>query len=303
MRLRHLSVELCSAVAIGAWVVIGASAPVRAEGEIFSYDDVASERGSITVIGESSGALPGAGAPNTSTSPRVSVTSIYTGCSILDPTPCATETALYCSGVPADGPADMWRVATTQVFDAADTERTRPLISTTRCLNFASASQAGPSEADVREFLVTVVPISGAGTSPPVDGSGMAPFVVNLPVIVFATGPTEVSAGPVMLVGRPVEVSAHVVEFRWESAGAVVESAEPGRAYDGSPCSMSGCGAYLHLPGFSAPGQYEVVLTTTWVGRYRVDGGAWVDIAAPIERVSAPVVFQVREARGVLVSR
>ena len=212
--------------------------------------------------------------------------------------------ATYCPGVPPDGPEDRWRVAVTQVFDVADTERLHPLGSTTSCVNFAATvPEAGPSEADVREFLVTVVPVSGAGTSPPVDASGMAQFVLGLPLIVFAVGPSEVAVGPVPLVGHNVEVAAEAMSYVWASGGAQTESDEPGRAYDGAPCTRSDCDSYLHLPAFTVPGTHAVTLTTTWMGRYRVDGGAWIEIDEPIERVSAPTLLNVREARGVLVSR
>ena len=271
-----------------------------------SIDGVLAEDGNILNVGIDPGS-PSAGpvngdapaAPSTFT-----VRTIFAGCSQYDAVPCATEMALYCPDAPPDVPGAMWRVSTTRVYAIADTAMNDPLVSTTECSNFAgTVVEAGPSEADVREFLMTVVPVSGAGTSPPVDASGMAQFVLGLPLIVFAVGPSEVAVGPVPLVGHNVEVAAEAMSYVWASGGAQTESDEPGRAYDGAPCTRSDCDSYLHLPAFTVPGTHAVTLTTTWMGRYRVDGGAWIDIAEPIERVSAPTLLNVREARGVLVSR
>lgn len=264
---------------------------------------VTTDSGDISTTGTREGS--GQAAPSTAsgTASTYSVTSIYVGCSEKDPAPCATEMSAYCPGAPVDGPVDLWRVSTTQVFAVADTARVLPLSTTTGCMNFfrAAAVGGGPSEAEVREWLVTVIPVSGAGTSPAPDASGMAQFVVNLPVIVFAVGDTEVVAGPVPLVGRDVEVSARAVSFEWAVGPSRLVSDVPGSPFSGLPCSREDCSAYLHVGPIAVPGRHSITLTTTWAGRYRVDGGAWVDIAAPIVKVSAPTVLNLREARGVLV--
>lgn len=290
-------------VLVGCLSFAGSVLPAMAAGDD-SIVGVTTDSGDITTIGTShdGGAEPG-GSAGASAPATFVVTTVYTGCTALDATPCATEMATYCPDVPPDGPNDQWRVSTTQVFAIADTGRTNPLSSTTGCYNFAAVATAdpGPSQADVREFMTTLIPTSGAGTSPPPDASGMAQFLINLPLIVYATGDTSITAGPVPLVGHEVEVSAEAVAFRWSSGDTELAADRPGGPYDGSPCTASACDAYLHLAPFTEPGQYSLTLTTTWQGRYRVDGGAWIAIDDPIEKVSAPTVANLREARGVLV--
>ena len=97
----------------------------------------------------------------------------------------------------------------------ADLARAIELSRVTGCMNFAAAPtvDAGPSEADVREVMTTLIPTSGAGTSPQPDASGMAQFVINLPLIVYAVGETELIAGPIPLVGHNVEVAASAVSY------------------------------------------------------------------------------------------
>ncbi|MCW2602821.1 MAG: hypothetical protein JWN61_956, partial [Pseudonocardiales bacterium] len=114
-------------------------------------------------------------------------------------------------------------------------------------------------------------------------------------------GVTELTAGPVPLVGHNVEVSARAVSYEWSAGASELVTDQPGGAYDGSPCTRTGCDAYLHLAPFTATGQYSLTLTTTWTGRYRVDGGAWIDIVGPIQKTSPPTGLNLREARGVLV--
>jgi hypothetical protein len=252
----------------------------------------------------SGGGAPGQGSSSpAATAATFSVTKIISSCGDLDPAPCSTEMALFCPDAPPDGLADQWRVAVTQVFAIADTEQANPLSSTTGCVNFAAqpGEDPGPSQADVRELMTTLIPTSGAGTSPQPDASGMAHFLLNLPLIVYATGKEQITAGPVPLVGHDVEVAAEAVSYQWAVGDVELVTDEPGRAYDGSPCTLADCSAYLHIGPIRVPGQHPLLLTTSWTGRYRVDGGPWIEIAEPIEKVSAPVVINVREARGVLV--
>lgn len=191
----------------------------------------------------------------------------------------------------------------TQVFAWTDTERVSPLATTMGCANFAviPGADPGPSEADVREVMTTLIPTSGAGTSPAPDASGMAQFVINLPLIVYVVGQTELTAGPIVLVGHNVEVSASAVSYEWSTGAAQLVTDDPGIAYNGSPCTRTACAAYVHLDPFTATGQASLTLTTTWIGRYRVDGGPWIDIAGPIQKSSPPTILNLREARGVLV--
>jgi hypothetical protein len=294
--------SIVTALAVLVAVIFGNASPAFASGDDINYGTDTTDSGEIVVIGQNPG---GAQLPSqvAETAGSFTVTAIVTGCSEFDSIPCATEMATYCTTAPPDGPTDRWRVSTTQVFASTDVARLIPLSTTTGCMNFyrAPGVDAGPSEADVREVMTTLIPTSGAGTSPAPDASGMAQFVVNLPLIVYAVGRAEVTAGPVPLVGHNVEVSASAVSYAWSAGGSALVTAQPGRAYDGSSCTRLACDAYVHLDPFTATGQYRLALTTTWAGRYRIDGGAWIDIADPIEKTSAPTVLNLREARGVLV--
>lgn len=285
-------------------VSFGNASPALASGDDVNYGTDTTDSGEIVVIGQNpGGGGGGSAAPGGPGSATFTVVSIFAGCSEFDSVPCATQMALYCPTAPADGPTDRWRVSTTRVFAAADIAMVAPLSTSTGCLNFAPVAGAdpGPSEADVREVMTTLIPTSGAGTSPTPDASGMAQFVVNLPLIVYAVGQTELTAGPILLVGHNVEVSASAVSYAWSAGGSRLVTNEPGIAYNGSPCSRTACDAYVHLDPFTTTGPASLALTTTWAGRYRVDGGPWIDIAGPLQKLSPPTLLNLREARGVLV--
>jgi hypothetical protein len=48
-------------------------------------------------------------------------------------------------------------------------------------------------------------------------------------------------------------------------------------------------------------GVFGLVLTTTYTGRFRVDGGSWSEVDGTASVASAPVVLSVRTAEAQLV--
>jgi hypothetical protein len=285
---------------------VALASPAFAEDDM-SYAGNADDAGNVAITGSNqSSSSSNSSAPaeaNGFAPATVTVVEIETRCG--DAIQCAADHALYCADRPRDDPQSQWRVVRIETYDIADTARLTPISGTIGCQNFGALAEAGPSAAQVREVLITAIPVSGAGTSPAPGGSGVAEFVVNLPLIVFATGPVEIAPGPEMLVGHEVEVSAAAVTYEWRVDGAApVVTDSPGSPFDASrPCGRDSCDGYAQVGPFHSTGRHEVELTVTWAGRYRVDGGPWIAIDAPIGKTSPPAIVNVREARAVLVGR
>ncbi|AXK47155.1 hypothetical protein DXU92_16615 [Brachybacterium saurashtrense] len=82
------------------------------------------------------------------------------------------------------------------------------------------------------------------------------------------------------LLDTPVSIRAIPVEYHWDLGdGNTISTDKSGDSYP----SLEVAGMYRY------EGWYDVMLTTTFIGQFSVDGGAWQDIDGSIEVVSDPV--------------
>jgi hypothetical protein len=116
---------------------------------------------------------------------------------------------------------------------------------------------------------------------------------------VYATVPTIAMADDAprvhtaTLLGAAVEIVATPASYVWTwGDGATTSSTDPGSAYPKATIS--------HTYGRGTD-QATVGLSTTWTGRYRVNGGAWVDFDTTITSTSPGVPLQVVKPHSRLV--
>ncbi|MGH9201410.1 MAG: hypothetical protein ACRD2A_09250 [Vicinamibacterales bacterium] len=95
--------------------------------------------------------------------------------------------------------------------------------------------------------------------------------------------------------GSLVEVEARVTRYRWSFGdGTTVESDTPGRAYP----ERSQVRHVYERSSAGLPAGYSVEATFTFAVRYRVDGGAWIELPG-ISR-TANASHPVRESQAVI---
>mgnify|MGYP003617596919 CR=1 FL=1 len=144
----------------------------------------------------------------------------------------------------------------------------------------ASAAPAGPvvprAQLVLEEFRV--LPLVGSGVSyQPADGMA----VINLPFVAYTSGASQTLQTTIL--GTAVTIEATPVGFAWDYGddSAVFKTKDPNRPYPNH--------AYEHV--FAHVGKARVTLTTTWSGRYSLNGSTWQAIAGTTTttEVSAPI--------------
>jgi len=150
----------------------------------------------------------------------------------------------------------------------------------------------------------------------------------NPPMVVNVHYPAYTTAAPqdrtVTLLGVPVVLRAEPTEFTWDfddphsPGGSTLTTTSPGRAWHqgdatpdeswvghtytrlGTPGQDPGTG--VHAEGDTYRSGVAVTLTTTWQGRFRVQGTSdWTDIPGTITTTSTTAPTTVTEARTRLV--
>lgn len=95
------------------------------------------------------------------------------------------------------------------------------------------------------------------------------------------------------LLDTPVRIRAIPVEYHWDLGdGNTITTDKPGEPYP----SMEVAGMYRY------EGWYDVTLTTTFIGQFSVDGGAWQGIDGSIEVESDPVEIFSKSLESRLVA-
>jgi hypothetical protein len=136
-----------------------------------------------------------------------------------------------------------------------------------------------------QEFLDSVSP-SGVVVQP-----GTPRALVNLPLVAHAE-PVADTWTPTLL-GTPVTIRASPVSYAWEfgDGSPPVITDRPGGPWPDHAAEHT----------YRVTGDREVTLTTTYAGRYSLDGGAtWVAIAGTATATSTPVPVRLVEARAQL---
>jgi hypothetical protein len=139
----------------------------------------------------------------------------------------------------------------------------------------------------VADFQRLALPASAFTIQPP---GGRV--LIDVPTNVYA------STEPVVLsttsLGQRVEVEATPSAWSFDFGDGVVlgPTQDPGGPYP----DLTNSHAY------SAVGVFEVVVTTTYTGRFRVDGGSWSEVDGTASVTSAPLTLTVHTAEAQLVS-
>ena len=157
------------------------------------------------------------------------------------------------------------------------------------------ARQVAPS--DAYEELRRLVPHPSIGIAPPGGAT-----LVNIETLFWVNTTATRSLGRVTLLGHRVELEATVDHVAWDFGdGSATTLTGPGRPYDpNDPCTTPICDEYWgHI--YRRSGTTIVTATTTWIGRYRIDGGDWTRIRTPVAGPPSVLDITVREARAVIV--
>ncbi len=146
-----------------------------------------------------------------------------------------------------------------------------------QCRASAGAAPVIPSAQMVLEEF-KVLPLTGSGVSyQPADGMA----VINLPFVAYTSGASQTLQ--TMILGTAVTIEATPVGFAWDYGdnSEVFRTKDPNRPYPNH--------AYEHV--FAHVGKARVTLTTTWSGRYSLNGSTWQAIAGTTTttEVSAPI--------------
>jgi PKD domain-containing protein len=158
-------------------------------------------------------------------------------------------------------------------------------IGATECRSPSGATPAQVEQAASDQFsqlLTTAHP-----TQQPANGG-----IVNLPTL-FATNTPQQQTFNETLLGVQVTLNVDAT-WTWDFGdGATLTTTDAGGAYPITSLSHT----YL------AAGQNTVTLTTNWTGTFSMAGGPAIVIpGGAIPRVSAPLVLDIHEAHGVLVT-
>lgn len=110
--------------------------------------------------------------------------------------------------------------------------------------------------------------------------------VVNKPVAVWASNNSS-RTETMELAGYTVEIRVTPAQYKWNFG-------------DGNTITTSSAGRkprYAHdadiSHSYTESGDYTINLTTSYVGQFRVDGGAWEDIPGTAEIASTPVPVEI----------
>ncbi|SDQ46454.1 PKD domain-containing protein [Quadrisphaera sp. DSM 44207] len=158
-----------------------------------------------------------------------------------------------------------------------------------RCLTRVEADAAGVEFPGFTLADLQRLPLP-AGEPALEPGNGYV--LINVPANVYADAePVELATD---VVGFPVQVRATPARYSWAFGdGAVLGPTEdPGAPYPDLRVT--------HI--YTAPGRYDVVLTTHYSGEYSVAGGPWLPVEGEAEVVSPPVPVEALAARSALVS-
>lgn len=157
------------------------------------------------------------------------------------------------------------------------------------CLSDAQAGGLGAITPGLvlREFRRLSWPESPLSIQPP----GLR-TAVNFPTYYY-TDNTAPSTRTVELLGQSVQIEATPTSYVYRFDGAdAVETSSPGGPYPG--------GDVVHE--YTYEGTASPALDTVYSGRYRVNGGRWIEIPETLTVAGDPVTLQIVEVRPTLVA-
>ena len=149
----------------------------------------------------------------------------------------------------------------------------------------------------VRDQAEKLLPHPVIGSAPPGRVT-----LVNIETVLWIASASERRLGTVTLLGRRVEIRAHIDRVTWRFGdGASATTTGPGTAYtDRHPCRTKQCPGYFGHT-YTDTGSTTITAALTWTGQFSVDGGAWQTIPGTVTAAATSTTIDVKEARGVLV--
>ncbi|MDR1998599.1 MAG: hypothetical protein LBQ06_01460 [Frankiaceae bacterium] len=233
-----------------------------------------------------------------------------------DGSSCLEQNALACAGKPADDAANRWRPLVMGAPVDPQGQEQEVSGAPIRCGNIVRLVDAGVNVAEVRARLEQLLPAAAGKTNPPVyPSTGVVESWVQLPLIMRYDGAGDLELPDAAIAGHTVAMSARAAGFSWTieavkllggatAAPQVIDTDRAGIPYSRDlACNRTECSdQYVHSANITAVGQYTVTVAVRWVGRYRIDGGAWIQIPEPVTITSAPIPLHAHERRATLIS-
>jgi hypothetical protein len=184
------------------------------------------------------------------------------------------------------------------------------------CGNIIGLADPGVSMAEVRARIEQLLPASHGKTNPPIyPATAVVESWVQLPLIMRYDGARSLDLPPAQIGGHQVAMSAYAQRFSWtlapvkllagsQAQAQVIDTDRAGIGFDPSlPCNRQACSEqYVHSGDITAVGQYDLTLAVQWVGRYQIDGGAWIQIPDPVAITGDPIRLHAHERRAALIS-
>jgi autotransporter-associated beta strand protein len=149
----------------------------------------------------------------------------------------------------------------------------------------------------VRDAARRLLPHPSIGSAPPGHVT-----LVNIETVLWVATSPERHLGTVNLLGRSVDIRAHVDRVSWNFGDdSSTTTTGPGKAYtNADPCRTKQCPGYFGHT-YTDSGTVTIEADLTWTGQFRVDGGTWQTIPGTVTAEATSTTIDVKEARGVLV--
>jgi hypothetical protein len=248
------------------------------------------QRDTAEVLGGDVGDFLNGGTPSAAGGPVISQVTWTPACAGSDParagTLCPSATTL-CPPEESGAQVRMWRW--TRQWDlVAGRAVTAWQVAGAECVSSEIAGNPDANLLLLRTFRDRVKLLAATVEVQPSSGRTL----VNLDTIFYTKNRSETVTG-IDVLGRSVDLRLTAVAYRWSFGdGQATTTAGPGRPYPSKDVSHR----------YSASGVVAPRVDVTYTGRYRIDGGRWIDIAGDATVTGPTVPLTVVEARSELVA-
>lgn len=153
-------------------------------------------------------------------------------------------------------------------------------------------------QAAIRAYVDRLVPPAPTLQMRPVGGTTL----VNLPTLFLADGSAS-AAGRLFPAGITVDVRAVAASWTWRIDGGAASftTSFPGRRYDAGHDPRTDPDYYASYT-FRTLGAHRVTCTVAWTATATMPGLGELPVQGSVQRFSAPLPVQVKEARAQLVA-
>jgi hypothetical protein len=203
------------------------------------------------------------------------------------------EAARQCAGQSATSPTGQpYEVISTETENTAGTW----IQGNITCTATTGAPPA-VDQAAIHDAFTKLVPKPTIGTAPP-NGNTL----VNIQTILWINTPTTVNLGTTPLAGHQVTLTASVQSVTWNFGDHHTDTTKtPGRPFlDNDHCYTTLCPDYYgHI--YTTTGTMTITATTTWTGRYNIDGGPFLPITGTATSTPQTTTATVKQSEAILV--